>query len=83
MSKIEFSTEQKAEIVKQIKLYFQEELSQDIGGFDAEFLLDFFAEEIGSHFYNQGLADALAAMDDRLDGIRDAIYALEKPTGAR
>lgn len=83
MSKIEFSAEQKAEIVKQIKLYFQEELTQEIGSFDAEFLLDFFADEIGAHFYNQGLADALAAMDGRLDEIRDAIYALEKPTGAR
>ncbi|MBQ24276.1 MAG: hypothetical protein CL546_04995 [Alcanivorax sp.] len=29
-------------------------LQQDIGGFEAEFLIDFFAKELGPHFYNLG-----------------------------
>ncbi|MCF5942772.1 DUF2164 domain-containing protein, partial [Xanthomonas perforans] len=37
------------------QLYFTEELKQQIGRFDAEFLLDFFTEEVGAYFYNRGI----------------------------
>ena len=58
MATIEFNNEQKALMVKKVKLYFSEELDQDIGGFDAEFLIDFFAKEMGGFYYNKGLQDA-------------------------
>jgi uncharacterized protein (DUF2164 family) len=62
MSKIEFSKEENEIIIKKIKLYFSEELNQEIGQFDAQFLLDFFANEIGAYFYNRGLYDAQAIL---------------------
>jgi len=80
MSKIEFSKEEKELIVGQIKLYFSEELNQEIGSFDAGFLLDFFTEEIGPYFYNRGLYDARALIQERLENIDEAIYEVEKPT---
>lgn len=80
MAKIEFSEEERALIVKKIQLYFREELDQEIGRFDAEFLLEFFAEEVGAYFYNRGLYEAQAILQSRLDGIAEAIYELEKPT---
>jgi uncharacterized protein (DUF2164 family) len=80
MSKIEFSEQEKAVIVRNIQLYFQEELDQKIGQFDAEFLLQFFAEEIGSYFYNRGLYDAQAILESRLETLNEAIFELEKPT---
>ena len=43
MEKLNFSAQEKAEIVRRVKIYFQEELDQDIGGFEAEFLIDFFS----------------------------------------
>ena len=52
MNEIKFSSEEKQQIVLKVKSYFSNELNQDIGGFDAEFLIDFFAQEIGSYFYN-------------------------------
>ena len=81
MSKIEFSKEEKEIIVGKIKLYFSEELNQSIGSFDAEFLLDFFTEEVGPYFYNRGLYDARAVLEERLQNIDEAIYEIEKPTG--
>ena len=54
MSDITFSPDQKARMVSKIKAYFDEELQQDIGGFEAEFLIDFFAKELGPHLYNLG-----------------------------
>jgi len=80
VSKIEFSKQEKDVIVGKIKLYFREELNQDFGSFDAEFLLDFFAEEIGAYFYNRGLYDARAVLEARLESIDEAIYEIEKAT---
>ncbi|PXF29191.1 hypothetical protein WH50_22175 [Pokkaliibacter plantistimulans] len=80
MSKISFSREEQDVLVQKIKLYFREELNQDIGQFDAQFLLTFFAEEIGPFFYNRGLYDAQVLIAERMDSITDALYELEKPT---
>lgn len=80
MSKIAFSKEQKAFIVNKIQRYFDDELEQEIGDFDAEFLLDFFSEQMGSYYYNQGLQDAQAALSNQLDNINESIDSLEKPT---
>lgn len=79
MSEISFSAAQKAEIVDKIKNYFEASLDQQIGQFDAEFLLDFFAVEMGGYFYNQGLNDAQAALAQKLEEIQYAITDLEKP----
>lgn len=80
MTDIKFSEDEKALIVRKIQLYFIEELQQDIGGFDAEFLLEFFTNEIGSYFYNRGLYDAQTILGSKLDDLSDAIYLLERPT---
>lgn len=80
MTHITFSKEEKALIVRKIKLYFSEELKQQIGQFDAEFLLDFFSEELGAYYYNRGLYDAQAALSEKFGDIQDAICQLEKST---
>ena len=80
MAEIKFSNAQKATIVDQIQKYFEKELDQDLGQFDAEFLLDFFTEKVGSYYYNQGLNDARALLDDKLDTITESFYELEKVT---
>lgn len=83
MADITFSKEELAAITGRIKLYFREELDQELGQFDAQFLLEFFAEEIGGYFYNRGLYDAQALLNDKLEDISDALYQLEKTTGGR
>ncbi len=80
MSLIEFSKEEKEIITRKVQMYFKEELEQDIGSFDAQFLLDFFTEEIGAYFYNRGLYDAQAILEKRLESLTDAIFELEKVT---
>lgn len=80
MSAIEFSKEEKAILVSKLQRYFTEELRQEIGQFDAEFLLEFFSHELGAYYYNQGLHDAQAALSVKMDDIHDAIYQLEQDT---
>jgi len=78
--KIEFLKEEKAHLAQKIKLYFSEELEQDIGQFDAEFLLDFFSEELGVYYYNRGINDARAIIESKFADIDDALYEIENVT---
>lgn len=80
MAKINFSREEKSIIVQKVQMYFREELDQDIGQFDAEFLLDFFSEEVGAYFYNRGVFDAQTVLSRKMDDISEALYEIELPT---
>ncbi len=79
-SKIEFSSSEKNIIAKSLQDYFDKELDQELGNVEAQFLLDFITDEIGSYFYNRGIYDAQAILEQRMENITDAVYALEKPT---
>ena len=84
MSEIEFSKAEKEVIVRKIQTYFQDKLDQEIGRFDAEFLLSFFSEVIGPYYYNRGLYDAQALIEKKLETIAEnlteTLYEIEKPT---
>ena len=79
MAEIKLSTEERALLTGKIQDYCREELDQDLGRFDAEFLLDFFAKELGAVFYNRGLQDARTLFENKLEHLGEAIYELEKP----
>ena len=78
MSDIEFTNQEKESMVYKLQSYFEKELEQEIGQFDAEFLLDFFSKEMGGYYYNRGLHDARAIFESRIESIDDEIYAIEK-----
>jgi uncharacterized protein (DUF2164 family) len=80
MADIEFTSEEKEILVQKVKGYFNAELDQDIGQFDAEFLIDFVSREIGPYFYNRGLYDAQALVEDKIETLTEAFYEIEKPT---
>ena len=80
MSTIKFSVAEKDQIVDKVKIYFRDQLDQEIGSFDAEFLIDFFSKEVGAYFYNQGLYDAQVLLNEKTEEIGYLIQDLEKPT---
>ena len=80
MNTIEFSKDEKKILVDKFKEYFESELNQDLGQFDAEFLIDFVSEKLGGYYYNRGLHDAQTAIRAKLDDIESEIDSLEKPT---
>jgi len=81
MKKVEFTKEQKTAIARRVQRYFVEQLDAEICTVSAIFLVDFFAYEIGGHFYNRGLIDAHEAMSARLDDVFDEVWKLEMATG--
>lgn len=82
MKKIEFSKEEKADIVSRIRGYFDRELDP-IGVLPAEFLLDFFSENIGAYYYNQGLRDAHAAFLKKMEDFGEELYLMEREGGKK
>lgn len=79
MSNIKFSNQEKEQLINKLQKYFERELEQEIGQFDAEFLLDFISKEFGSFYYNRGLYDSQSIISDRVEQISEAIYELEQP----
>lgn len=77
MAEIEFSNYEKEHIVGKLQTYFEKELQHEITQFEAEFLIDFFSDEVGSYYYNKGLSDAQALINLKMD---DVMYELQKPT---
>ena len=67
MSEIKLDKHQRSDALDKLIKYFNDEMQQDIGQFEAEFLLDFISKEVGNFFYNQGLQDA-AGDDQGLKG---------------
>ncbi|MBS3946584.1 MAG: DUF2164 domain-containing protein [Melioribacter sp.] len=83
MAIFNFSKQEKETIVEKIQEYFANKLDQEIGQFEAEFLLSFFAEEIGPYFYNKGVHDSQGMLQKKVDEIIEAIDSLEKPLDIR
>lgn len=80
MSTIDFTNKEKEAMVEKLQAYFEKELDQDLGQFDTEFLLDFVSKELGAYFYNRGLHDARAVLENKLSTIDEDLYAIEKET---
>lgn len=80
MSEIEFTKQEKAAMVDKLQSYFEDSLDQELGQFDAEFLLDHISKELGAYFYNRGLHDARQVFEQRVQSIDEDIYAIEKET---
>ncbi|WP_085298957.1 DUF2164 domain-containing protein [Cognaticolwellia mytili] len=77
MSEIKFTNTEKTLLIDKLQRYFERELDQELGQFDADFLLDFFTKELGAVYYNRGLYDAQALMSAKIELIAEQIVELE------
>ncbi|MCY0146236.1 DUF2164 domain-containing protein [Hoeflea sp. G2-23] len=80
MKPVTFSPEETKAVVREIQVYFEEELDQQIGAIPAEMLMKFFTDKMGAYFYNRGVYDAQALVRDRMEVLVDDMFALEQPT---
>ena len=80
MSDVQFSKDEMDRMVAKVKTYFSTELDQEIGAFDAEFLIEFITKEIGPRHYNLGLADAQALFTAKTEERGYLFQDLEKIT---
>lgn len=81
--KIKLSTVEKQKAILLIQDYFAKERDEEIGNLAAEFLLDFFIEDIGAIIYNHAIDDARKYLKMRMEDLEYGLYELEKPISKR
>ncbi len=77
MNTIELSKQARADAIKSIQRYFEENMTEPIGEMPAGLLLNFFMEEIGPVLYNRAIRDAQAQMQQRVVDLDGELYADE------
>ena len=77
---INISRKNRDKIAQDIQEWFRENLDQEIGNLDAEFLLDYFTENLGGFYYNQALSDVHSLIAEKTEFFADSIYDLMKDT---
>lgn len=75
---VTLSPQQLQQLAPALQSYLSSQLQLEIGSFDAQFLLEFVAQQIGRDIYNQALADAQLALSQRMESLQAAIWELEK-----
>jgi uncharacterized protein (DUF2164 family) len=67
--KIQINEEKKEEMCKKIINYFDQERDEELGYLGAQMILDFFIDEFGYYFYNQGVEDSYTYLMDKLEDV--------------
>ena len=78
MARIEFDRTTRDALARRLVQQLRDELDLEVAPMDAQRLLDLLAATLGPAFYNQGLRDAQAAVQARVDDMAEAIAGLEQ-----
>ncbi len=79
MARIEFDRTTREDLARRLVRRLRDELDIEVAPMDGQRLLDLLSESLGPAWYNQGLRDAQAAVQARVDDIAEAIAGLEQP----
>ncbi len=71
--RITLEREKRDEMVKNIIAYFKNERGEEIGQLAAGLVLDFIMEKLAPEFYNQGVLDSCAYMDERVEDMQSLL----------
>ncbi|MCW3480815.1 DUF2164 domain-containing protein [Neisseriaceae bacterium JH1-16] len=72
------SPEQLADLAPALQRYLAAEHELELGGFEAQFLLGFVAEQIGPAIYNRALHDVQKVVAERFERLQDDLWQLEQ-----
>ena len=79
MPKMAFDRATQEALARRLVRRLHDEFDLDIAPMDGQRLIDILSEMLGPAWYNQGLRDAQAALQSRVDDIAEAIAGLEQP----
>lgn len=71
--RIALEREKKEEMVKAIVHYFKKERDEEIGQLAAGMVLDFIIEKLAPEFYNQGVLDSCAYMNEKVEDLQSLL----------
>jgi len=76
--RIQFDRAEREALARRLVKQLRDELDVEVAPMDGQRLLDLLSETLGPAWYNQGLRDAQAAVQARVDDIAEAIAGLER-----
>ena len=65
----EFSKEQLAELQPALAEYMRENFDVEISGMQAKFFIKFITDELGKHYYDRGVEDAIVEMSRKIEDV--------------
>jgi uncharacterized protein (DUF2164 family) len=71
--------DEKLQLAGRLQEYFKGQDWEEIGNLEAESLLDHMLKEIFPYIYNKAVQDARQLVTERMQGIEEEFYTLEKP----
>jgi len=71
--RIKLEREKRDEMVKAIIYYFKTDRDEEIGQLAAGLVLDFVIEKLAPEFYNQGVLDSCAYMDEKVEDMQSLL----------
>ncbi|WP_028403193.1 DUF2164 domain-containing protein [Ectobacillus panaciterrae] len=71
--------EDKLQLAAKLQEYFREQDWEEIGNLEAEAFLDYMIKEVTPYIYNMGIKDARQLVLERMQGVEEDLYTLEKP----
>ncbi len=75
---LQLDAAQTQDAVLAIKRFMEDRFELELGSFEAEELLDFFAREFAPYFYNKAILDVQSYLKERFESIESDVWALEK-----
>jgi len=75
---ISLTSEEKKQLLEEIKYYFQTERDENLGILASESILDFFMDDLGKHIYNKALDDMKKWYTHRMEDVEADFYTLYK-----
>jgi uncharacterized protein (DUF2164 family) len=79
VARIEFDRARREALARLLARQLRDEFELELAPLDGQRLIDLLSETLGPAWYNQGLRDAQAAMQAKVDDIAEAIAGLEQP----
>lgn len=74
---IKLSAETEERLIASLRRYFDVNMDESIGDLKAKLLLDYCVRELGPCIYNQAIADAQSAMQDKVAELDVTCYEAE------
>ena len=71
--RIALEREKREDMVKAIVHFFKDERDEEIGQLAAGMVLDFIIDKIAPEFYNQGVLDSCAYMDEKVEDMQSLL----------
>jgi len=76
---MKITKEQRELMIADIQYFFLRERDEEITGFAAETVLNFFQESLAPHFYNAAIHDAKHVLEQQFLSLEEEMATLERP----